>query len=149
MTLHCISLVAIEIFTLTRRAMTFSNKNYFKGNSVCPPKDNTRQVLGEDRSKALFLGGDRVQSDRQTNRQTDKRCSVYINDSWPNPCTPCVWYCQERVEIEIILYMGRLCRLILLQYLFPIRFCLYLFIIMTFHCKVWLQLKFSRWEHEL
>ena len=44
-----------------------------KGNSEVHLHTPTK--FGEDRSKDL--GGDREQTDRQTNRQTDKRCSIY------------------------------------------------------------------------
>ena len=58
---------------LTRRAVDLFGKEPLKGNSEVHLHTPTK--FGEDRSKDL--GGDREQTDRQTNRQTDKRCSIY------------------------------------------------------------------------
>ena len=58
---------------LTRRAVDLFEKEPLKGNSEVHL--HTPKKFGEDRSKDL--GGDREQTDRQTNRQTDKRCSIY------------------------------------------------------------------------
>ena len=58
---------------LTRRAVDLFEKEPVKGNSEVHLHTPTK--FGEDRSKDL--GGDREQTDRQTNRQTDKRCSIY------------------------------------------------------------------------
>ena len=58
---------------LTRRAVDLFEKEPLKGNSEVHLHTPTK--FGEDRSKDL--GGDREQTDRQTNRQTDKRCSIY------------------------------------------------------------------------
>ena len=57
----------------TRRAVDLFEKEPLKGNSEVHLHTPTK--FGEDRSKDL--GGDREQTDRQTNRQTDKRCSIY------------------------------------------------------------------------
>ena len=58
---------------LTRQPVDLFEKEPFKGNSEVHLHTPTK--FGEDRSKDL--GGDREQTDRQTNRQTDKRCSIY------------------------------------------------------------------------
>ena len=58
---------------LTRRPVDLFEKEPLKGNSEVHLHTPTK--FGEDRSKDL--GGDREQTDRQTNRQTDKRCSIY------------------------------------------------------------------------
>ena len=58
---------------LTRRAVDLFEKEPLKGNPEVHLHTPTK--FGEDRSKDL--GGDREQTDRQTNRQTDKRCSIY------------------------------------------------------------------------
>ena len=58
---------------LTRRAVDLFEKEPLKGNSEVHLHTPTK--FGEDRSKDL--GGDREQTDKQTNRQTDKRCSIY------------------------------------------------------------------------
>ena len=60
---------------LTRRPVDLFEKEPLKGNSEVHLHTPTK--FGEDRSKDL--GGDREQTDRQTNRQTDKRCSIYSN----------------------------------------------------------------------
>ena len=67
---------------LTRRAVDLFEKEPLKGNSEVNLHTPTK--FGEDRSKDL--GGDREQTDRQTNRQTDKRCSIYsmISDNYIN-----------------------------------------------------------------
>ena len=70
---------------LTRRAVDLFEKEPLKGNSEVHLHTPTK--FGEDPSKDL--GGDREQTDRQTNRQTDKRCSIYsmIHDrSGANVC---------------------------------------------------------------
>ena len=54
---------------LTRRAIDLFEKEPLKGNSEVHLHTPTK--FGEDRSKDL--GGDR----EQTDRQTDKRCSIY------------------------------------------------------------------------
>ena len=54
---------------LTRRAVDLFEKEPLKGNSEVHLHTPTK--FGEDRSKDL--GGDR----EQTDRQTDKRCSIY------------------------------------------------------------------------
>ena len=58
---------------LTRRVVDVFEKEPLKGNSEVHLHTPTK--FGDDRSKDL--GGDREQTDRQTNRQTDKRCSIY------------------------------------------------------------------------
>ena len=58
---------------LTRRPVDLFEKEPLKGNSEVHLHTPTK--FGEDRSKDL--GGDREQTDKQTNRQTDKRCSIY------------------------------------------------------------------------
>ena len=67
------NIVESESDPLTRRAVDLFEKEPLKGNSEVHLHTPTK--FGEDRSKDL--GGDREQTDRQTNRQTDKRCSIY------------------------------------------------------------------------
>ena len=73
---------------LTRRAIDLFEKEPLKGNSEVHLHTPTK--FGEDRSKDL--GGDREQTDRQTNRQTDKRCSIYSMIPIATKCTslPCI-----------------------------------------------------------
>ena len=66
-------MVESESDPLTRRPVDLFEKEPLKGNSEVHLHTPTK--FGEDRSKDL--GGDREQTDRQTNRQTDKRCSIY------------------------------------------------------------------------
>ena len=70
---HICNIVESESDPLTRRAVDLFEKEPLKGNSEVHLHTPTK--FGEDRSKDL--GGDREQTDRQTNRQTDKRCSIY------------------------------------------------------------------------
>ena len=79
---HIYNIVESESDPLTRRAVDLFEKEPLKGNSEVHLHTPTK--FGEDRSKDL--GGDREQTDRQTNRQTDKRCSIYsmIIPSFPN-----------------------------------------------------------------
>ena len=70
---HIYNIVESESDPLTRRAVDLFEKEPLKGNSEVHLHTPTK--FGEDRSKDL--GGDREQTDRQTNRQTDKRCSIY------------------------------------------------------------------------
>ena len=70
---HIYNIVESESDPLTRRAVDLFKKEPLKGNSEVHLHTPTK--FGEDRSKDL--GGDREQTDRQTNRQTDKRCSIY------------------------------------------------------------------------
>ena len=70
---HIYIIVESESDPLTRRAVDLFEKEPLKGNSEVHLHTPTK--FGEDRSKDL--GGDREQTDRQTNRQTDKRCSIY------------------------------------------------------------------------
>ena len=67
------NIVESESDPLTRRAVDLFEKEPLKGNSEVHLHTPTK--FGEDRSKDL--GGDREQTDKQTNRQTDKRCSIY------------------------------------------------------------------------
>ena len=67
------NIVESESDPLTRRAVDLFEKEPLKGNSEVHLHTPTK--FGEDPSKDL--GGDREQTDRQTNRQTDKRCSIY------------------------------------------------------------------------
>ena len=67
------NIVESESDPLTRRAIDLFEKEPLKGNSEVHLHTPTK--FGEDPSKDL--GGDREQTDRQTNRQTDKRCSIY------------------------------------------------------------------------
>ena len=79
---HIYNIVESESDPLTRRAVDLFEKEPLKGNSEVHLHTPTK--FGEDRSKDL--GGDREQTDRQTNRQTDKRCSIYsmINQAYSN-----------------------------------------------------------------
>ena len=70
---HIYNIVESESDPLTRRAVDLFEKEPLKGNSEVHLHTPTK--FGEDRSKDL--GGDREQTDRQTNTQTDKRCSIY------------------------------------------------------------------------
>ena len=70
---HIYNIVESESDPLTRRAVDLFEKEPLKGNSEVHLHTPTK--FGEDRSKDL--GGDREQTDRQTNRQTDKRYSIY------------------------------------------------------------------------
>ena len=70
---HIYNIVESESDPLTRRPVDLFEKEPLKGNSEVHLHTPTK--FGEDRSKDL--GGDREQTDRQTNRQTDKRCSIY------------------------------------------------------------------------
>ena len=63
------NIVESESDPLTRRAIDLFEKEPLKGNSEVHLHTPTK--FGEDRSKDL--GGDR----EQTDRQTDKRCSIY------------------------------------------------------------------------
>ena len=66
---HIYNIVESESDPLTRRAIDLFKKEPLKGNSEVHLHTPTK--FGEDRSKDL--GGDR----EQTDRQTDKRCSIY------------------------------------------------------------------------
>ena len=66
---HIYNIVESESDPLTRRAVDLFKKEPLKGNSKVHLHTPTK--FGEDRSKDL--GGDR----EQTDRQTDKRCSIY------------------------------------------------------------------------
>ena len=66
---HIYNIVESESEPLTRRAVDLFEKEPLKGNSEVHLHTPTK--FGEDRSKDL--GGDR----EQTDRQTDKRCSIY------------------------------------------------------------------------
>ena len=66
---HIYNIVESESDPLTRRAVDLFEKEPLKGNSEVHLHTPTK--FGEDRSKDL--GGDR----EQTDRQTDKRCSIY------------------------------------------------------------------------
>ena len=79
---HIYNIVESESDPLTRRAVDLFEKEPLKGNSEVHLHTPTK--FGEDRSKDL--GGDREQTDRQTNRQTDKRCSIYSMISFLSPC---------------------------------------------------------------
>ena len=70
---HIYNIVESESDPLTRRVVDVFEKEPLKGNSEVHLHTPTK--FGDDRSKDL--GGDREQTDRQTNRQTDKRCSIY------------------------------------------------------------------------
>ena len=63
---HIYNIVESESDPLTRRAVDLFEKEPLKGNSEVHLHTPTK--FGEDRSKDL--GGDREQTDRQTNRQT-------------------------------------------------------------------------------
>ena len=66
---HIYNIVESESDPLTRRAIDLFKKEPLKDNSEVHLHTPTK--FGEDRSKDL--GGDR----EQTDRQTDKRCSIY------------------------------------------------------------------------
>ena len=66
---HIYNIVESESDPLTRRPVDVFEKEPLKGNSEVHLHTPTK--FGEDRSKDL--GGDR----EQTDRQTDKRCSIY------------------------------------------------------------------------
>ena len=98
---HIYNIVESESDPLTRRAVDLFEKEPLKGNSEVHLHTPTK--FGEDRSKDL--GGDREQTDRQTNRQTDKRCSIYsmiltrteilyskLYDIWWIRLLPCLRY---------------------------------------------------------
>ena len=82
---HIYNIVESESDPLTRRAVDLFEKEPLKGNSEVHLHTPTK--FGEDRSKDL--GGDREQTDRQTNRQTDKRCSIYSMMSTNEVLTLC------------------------------------------------------------
>ena len=88
---HIYNIVESESDPLTRRAVDLFEKEPLKGNSEVHLHTPTK--FGEDRSKDL--GGDREQTDRQTNRQTDKRCSIYSMITkryiWTAMSCKCVW----------------------------------------------------------
>ena len=63
---HIYNIVESESDPLTRRAVDLFEKEPLKGNSEVHIHTPTK--FGEDRSKDL--GGDREQTDKQTNRQT-------------------------------------------------------------------------------
>ena len=94
---------------LTRRAVDLFEKEPLKGNSEVHLHTPTK--FGEDRSKDL--GGDREQTDRQTNRQTDKRCSIYsmmINHGITLICVNCLprrIRCIAKLSIPTALLIGR------------------------------------------
>ena len=75
---HIYNIVESESDPLTRRVVDVFEKEPLKGNSEVHLHTPTK--FGDDRSKDL--GGDREQTDRQTNRQTDKRCSIYSMINW-------------------------------------------------------------------
>ena len=75
---HIYNIVESESDPLTRRVVDVFEKEPLKGNSEVHLHTPTK--FGDDRSKDL--GGDREQTDRQTNRQTDKRCSIYSMITW-------------------------------------------------------------------
>ena len=77
---------------LTRRAIDLFKKEPLKGNSEVHLHTPTK--FGEDRSKDL--GGDR----EQTDRQTDKRCSIYSMIS-------SVIYCSVTCIIIIFIQVNR------------------------------------------
>ena len=82
---HISNIVESESDPLTRRAVDLFEKEPLKGNSEVHLHTPTK--FGEDRSKDL--GGDREQTDRQTNRQTDKRCSIYSMIQYNT--SRCIW----------------------------------------------------------
>ena len=84
---HIYNIVESESDPLTRRAVDLFEKEPLKGNSEVHLHTPTK--FGEDRSKDL--GGDREQTDRQTNRQTDKRCSIYSMIKFDNQDINLVW----------------------------------------------------------
>ena len=82
---------------LTRRAIDLFKKEPLKGNSEVHLHTPTK--FGEDRSKDL--GGDR----EQTDRQTDKRCSIYsmivkhhVNNKQSNPFSSTSLIQSEHIE---------------------------------------------------
>ena len=87
------NIVESESDPLTRRAVDLFEKEPLKGNSEVHLHTPTK--FGEDRSKDL--GGDREQTDRQTNRQTDKRCSIY-SMMW-------TYWKMDMAHIVIIVYI--------------------------------------------
>ena len=87
---------------LTRRAVDLFEKEPLKGNSEVHLHTPTK--FGEDRSKDL--GGDREQTDRQTNRQTDKRCSIYSMISVRAHCNPLEIYIYIYIYIYKLSYLG-------------------------------------------
>ena len=96
---HIYNIVESESDPLTRRAVDLFEKEPLKGNSEVHLHTPTK--FGEDRSKDL--GGDREQTDRQTNRQTDKRCSIYSMMSFQERMHRCTgllitvllfWFCE-------------------------------------------------------
>ena len=86
------NIVESESDPLTRRAVDLFEKEPLKGYSEVHLHTPTK--FGEDQSKDL--GGDREQTDRQTNRQTDKRCSIYsmITDNCSGNWLLNQWYKQ-------------------------------------------------------
>ena len=91
---HIYNIVESESDPLTRRPVDLFEKEPLKGNSEVHLHTPTK--FGEDRSKDL--GGDREQTDRQTNRQTDKRCSIYSMISpWMFNHVNCMYYCHRWV----------------------------------------------------
>ena len=78
------NIVESESDPLTRRAVDLFEKEPLKGNSEVHLHTPTK--FGEDRSKDL--GGDR----EQTDRQTDKRCSIY---------SMILWWQSNPYEIEL------------------------------------------------
>ena len=89
---HMYNIVESESDPLTRRAVDLFEKEPLKGNSEVHLHTPTK--FGEDRSKDL--GGDREQTDRQTNRQTDKRCSIYSMI----PAVPLPWLFHTVLNIS-------------------------------------------------
>ena len=89
---HIYNIVESESDPLTRRAVDLFEKEPLKGNSEVHLHTPTK--FGEDRSKDL--GGDREQTDRQTNRQTDKRCSIY-SMIWVSSQLLWKWIHQARI----------------------------------------------------
>ena len=94
---HIYNIVESESDPLTRRAVDLFEKEPLKGNSEVHLHTPTK--FGEDRSKDL--GGDREQTDRQTNRQTDKRCSIYSMICWQSPV--CVDYFCHHEQYKTLL----------------------------------------------
>ena len=85
---HIYNIVESESDPLTRRAVDLFEKEPLKGNSEVHLHTPTK--FGEYRSKDL--GGDREQTDRQTNRRTDKRCSIY---SMISPHFPAIFWVRK------------------------------------------------------
>ena len=81
---------------LTRRAVDLFEKEPLKGNSEVHLHTPTK--FGEDRSKDL--GGDREQTDRQTNRQTDKRCSIYSMIQRTSNLILYMYICLIHIEVK-------------------------------------------------